>query len=62
DSMNVVKFAVQHMNTDQVPVAILDQRLFVITKTIQCKFLDTQGEDKLLIMFPGFHIETAAFK
>ena len=61
-SMNVVKVAIEHLIPGQIPVLVMDQPLFAITKTIQWNFPNTRGEDKYLIMFGGLNIEMLAFK
>ena len=55
--MNVIRSAVQLVNPEQTPVIAMDQPLFALAKQIQWKYPDTHGDDKLLIMFAGLHIE-----
>ena len=61
-SMDVVKNIVEHVNPGQPPVVTLDQPLFALAKQIQWKWPETYGEDKLVVMFGGLHIEMAALK
>ena len=55
--MDVVKNAVEHVNPGQTPVVTLDQRLFALAKQIQWKWPEKYGEDKMVVMFGGLHIE-----
>ena len=61
-SMDVVKNAVEHVNPGQTPVVTLDQSLFALAKQIQWKWPEKYGEDKMVVMFGGLHIEMAALK
>ena len=61
-SMDVVKNAVEHVNPGQTPVVTLDQPLFALAKQIQWKWPEKYGEDKMVVMFGGLHIEMAALK
>jgi hypothetical protein len=61
-SMNIIKYATHFLNPGQVPVIAMDQPLFTLAKHIQWDKPETYGEDKVLIMFRGLHIEMAAFK
>ena len=61
-SMNVVRDAVHHLNPCQVPVIAMDQPLYAIAKRIQWTISTSHGEDKMVIMFGGLHIEMAALK
>ena len=51
----IVKAATQHVNPGQVPVLAADQPLFALAKEIH-------GEDELVIMFGGLHIEMGVLK
>ena len=62
NSMDVVKNAVEHVNPCQTPVVTLDQPLFALAKQIQWKWPEKYGEDKMILMFGGLHIEMAALK
>lgn len=61
-SMDVVRNAVMHLNPGQTPVMTFDQPLFALGKPIQWKWPDQYGEDQLVVMFGGLHVEMAAFK
>jgi len=61
-SMDVVKGAVEHLNTGQTPVLTFDQPLFALAKQIQWKWPEKYGEEKFVVMFGGLHIEMAALK
>ena len=61
-SMDVVKSAVEHLNTGQTPVPTFDQPLFALAKQIQWKWPEKYGEKKFVVMFGGLHIEMAALK
>ena len=60
--MDVIKKAVEHLNPGQISVIAMDQPLFTIGKQIQWNWSDRYGEDKVLIMFGGLHIEMAFLK
>eukprot|EP00745_Piridium_sociabile_P019361 TRINITY_DN2926_c0_g1_i1.p1 TRINITY_DN2926_c0_g1~~TRINITY_DN2926_c0_g1_i1.p1 ORF type:complete len:195 (+),score=50.86 TRINITY_DN2926_c0_g1_i1:2-586(+) len=60
--MDVVKNAVEHVNPGQTPVVTLDQPLFALAKQIQWKWPEKYGEEKMVVMFGGLHIEMAALK
>ena len=61
-AMNMIKAAVNHINSSQIPVITLDQPLFALGKLIQWNWPSTHGEDKFILMLGGLHIEMAAFK
>ena len=61
-SIDVVKTAVEHLNPGQAPVVTFDQPLFALAKQIQWKWPEKYGEDKVVMMFGGLHIEMAALK
>ena len=61
-SMDVVKNAVEHVNPGQTPVVTLDQPLFALAKQIQWKWPEKYGEDKMVVIFGGLHIDMAALK
>ena len=56
-SVDVVKNAVVHVNPGQTRVVTLDQPLFALAKQIQWKWPEKYGEDKMVVMFGGLHIE-----
>lgn len=49
----------QELNPNQVPVITLDQSLYAIAKLIQWKWPDTHGENHLITILGGLHIEMA---
>ena len=57
-----MKNHVEHVNPGQTPIVTLDQPLFVLAKQIQWKWPEKYGEDKMVVMFGGLHIEMAALK
>ncbi len=61
-SMDVIKSAVEHLNVGQTPVITFDQPLYALAKHIQWKWSEKYGEDTLVVMFGGLHIEMAALK
>lgn len=61
-SLDVISKAVEHLNPGQTPVVTFDQPLYALAKQIQLKWPDRYGEDKLVVMFGGLHIEMAALK
>ena len=50
------------LNPGQTPVIAADQPIYAVAKQIQWHWLDQYGEEKLVMMFGGLHIETAAPK
>ena len=56
-SMNMIKASVDMLNPGQSPVVAFDQPLYAIAKQIQWNMAE-----KIVIMFGGLHVETAAFK
>ena len=48
--MNVIRDAILLVNPGQIPVAVFDQPLFTIAKTVQLKWLDTHGEVKFVVI------------
>ena len=58
--LDVIKAAVGKLNTGQIPIVCEDQPIYAFLKLIQSKFKDNYGEDKLVIMMGGFHLEMAA--
>ena len=51
----------QYLNPGQTPVLTADQPLFAIGKEIQWCFPEL-GEEKILMMFGGLHIEMSILK
>lgn len=62
-AVDVLRNAVHHLNTCQVPVIIVDQPLFTITMQMQWTWPVGYEEDKpLLIILSGLHLEMANLK
>ena len=61
-AITVVMKAVEHLIPGQTAVIAFDQPLFALAKDIQWRHPDTMGEDKLVIMLGGLHIELAVLK
>jgi hypothetical protein len=61
-SMNVIRDATHHLNPGQTPVIAMDQPLFALAKQIQWDKPILYGENKIIIMFGGLHIEMAVMK
>jgi len=62
NSLYVIRSAVNHLNTGQIPVVTFDPPLYALAKQIQWKWPADFGEDKYVIVFGGLHIEMAALK
>ena len=60
-SINVVTKAVNHLNWAD-KVVTFDLPLFASAKQIQWTWLESYGEDKLVVMFDGLQIEMTALK
>ena len=61
-SLEVISKAVGHLNPGQSPVITFDQPLYALAKQIQFKWPEKYGEEKLVVMFGGLHIEMATLK
>ena len=61
-AMSIVILNINFLNPGQIPVIALDQPLYAIGKQIQWKWRKEFGEDHLVLMMGGLHIEMAAFK
>lgn len=61
-AITVISKAVEYLNPGQTVVIACDQPLFALAKTIQWAQKDSAGEDKLVVMLGGLHIEQAALK
>ena len=56
-AMNITKRQIEFLNPYQTPVLVMDQPLFALAKSIQWEMPDLFGEDNLLLMMGGLHIE-----
>ena len=61
-SMVIVKAAIMHVNSRQVPVLAAEHPLFALAKEIQWTWPSTHGEDIFVTMFGGLHIEVGVLK
>ena len=57
--LDILKCITEFLNVGQIPVLACDCPIFAICKKIQWCLPHTHGEDKILIMFGGLHIEKA---
>ena len=57
--LDVLKCITEFLNVGQIPVLACDCPIFAICKKIQWCLPHTHGEDKILIIFGGLHIEKA---
>ena len=57
--LHVIRKAVEHVNPDHCPVVTFEQLLYALVKQIQPNWLEKYGDDKLVVMFGGLHIEMA---
>ena len=57
--MDLVKKTTKFLNSQQIPIMVVDQPLFDIAKKIQWTFPELFGEDKFLVMLGGLHTEMA---
>ena len=60
--MDTIKDIVAILNPGQTPVIAADQPIYAVTKQIQWHWPYRYGEEKLVMMFGGLHIEMAALK
>ena len=58
--MDKISDTVAFLNPGQVPVIAADQPIYAVAKQIQWYWPEQYGDDKLVIMFGGLHIELAA--
>ena len=56
-AMNTLKGITSHLNPGQIPVMACDCPTFAKAKFIQWSWPGTHGEDMLLVMFGGLHLE-----
>lgn len=57
--MYLVKKTTEFLNSEQIPIMVVDQPLFDIAKKMQWTFPELFGEDRFLVMLGGLHIEMA---
>ena len=61
-AMKMVTDATKHVNPTQIPVIVADQPLYAIIKQVQWTWPETHGEDKIVAMMGGLHIEMNLLK
>ena len=61
-AMQMVINATHHLNPSQTPVIVSDQPLYALCKQIQWTWPQKYGEDKIVIMMGGLHIEMNLLK
>ena len=61
-SIEQIISATHRLNPGQVPVVTMDQPLFAIAKQLQWQYPEEIGEDKLVVVMGGLHIEQAVLK
>ena len=57
--MSLVQAITAYLNPDQIPVLACDQPIFAQCKYIQWKWPGIYGENKMIIMLGGLHVEKA---
>lgn len=55
--MDLVKRITQYLNPGQTPVLCMDQQLYLLAKKLQWMKPATYGEERLVMLMGGFHIE-----
>ena len=60
--MDNIKDVVAILNPGQTPVIAAGQPIYAVAKQIHWQWLDQYGEEKLVMMFGGLHIEMDAHK
>ena len=55
--MQLIEKVTNFLNPGQTPVLMFDQPVYAIAKTIQWNMPDRFGENRLVIMLGGLHIE-----
>ncbi|KAH3740982.1 hypothetical protein DPMN_047700 [Dreissena polymorpha] len=58
--MDKVNDTIAFRNPDRVVVLTADQPLYALALQIQLRWPDKYGEDKIVMLFGGLHIEMAA--
>lgn len=60
--MDVVRRSTEFLNSGQIPVIAMDAPLFALAKYVQWTWPETHGEDKIVVMLGGLHVEMALWK
>ena len=55
--LDILRDITHFLNPGQIPILACDCPIFAVSKYIQWKWPDYYGEDKLVIMFGGLHLE-----
>ena len=61
-SITIIKECVNFLNPGQIPVMACDQPLYALAKNIQWILPERYGENLIVVMFGGLHIEIAALR
>ena len=61
-AMTLVQSLTEHVNPGQIPVITADQPLYALAKEVQWNWPALHGEDHMIVMFGGLHIEMAILK
>ena len=61
-AMQMVVDATKHINPTQITILVADQPLYAIIKQVQWTWPETHGEDKIVAMMGGLHIEMNLLK
>ena len=55
-------YATEFLNPGQIPVIAFDAPLYALAKFTQWNWPETHGEENIMVIFAGFHIEMAVWK
>ncbi|KAH3871593.1 hypothetical protein DPMN_034799 [Dreissena polymorpha] len=61
-SMAIIKECVNFLNPGQIPIMECVQPLNALAKNIRCIWPERYGENLIVVMFGGLHIEIAALR
>jgi len=61
-TMHLVMKVTEHLHPGQVPLITMDQPLYTIAKQIQWAWPEDFGENKLVVVMGGLHIELNVMK
>ena len=61
-SMTIIKDCVNCLNPGQIPFMACDQPLYAHAKNIQWIWTERYGENRIVVMLGGLHIEIAALR
>uniref|UniRef100_A0A1X7TUM9 Uncharacterized protein n=1 Tax=Amphimedon queenslandica TaxID=400682 RepID=A0A1X7TUM9_AMPQE len=60
--MDVIRKTMEYLNPGQTPIVTFDAPLFALAKQIQWNWPQTYGQNVIIAMFGGLHIEMAMWK